>query len=168
MLIALVGLQTACGFHPRGVVGLPDHIAPLFLDLSSTDDGLGHELRILLSSSDKDDLAISKTKAKTILTISNMQKKQRLVAVDNLGRAHEYELNYQFNYELKKTSMANTQSAIIKTNRVELKRDLFFDPNNVLASGYENEALYEDMRKEAARIILGQLNVIKPIALQQE
>ena len=167
MLIALAGLQTACGFHPRGVVGLPGHITPVYLDLSETDDELGRELQASLLASDENDLAASSTDAKTVLHISDAQKTRRVVAVDNLGRAREYEINYQFRYELKIAAEDNAQSEVIKAHTITLKRNLLFDPDSVLAVDYENEALYKDMRKEAARTVLRQLSAIKQPSSQQ-
>ena len=161
MLMALVVLQTSCGFHLRGAVSLPDHITPIFLDLSNSDDGLGRGLQVLLSSSGDNVLAVSKDEAKTILKISGVQKKQRVVAVDDLGRAREFELKYQFHYELKNNVDSAAQSEIIKTNTVKLKRDWLFDPSSVLAVGHERNALYDDMQKDAARVMLRQLTVIK-------
>ena len=113
-------------------------------------------------------MATSSVEAKTVLNISNVQKKQRVVAVDNLGRAREYELNYQFRYELKTISKTATQSEIIKTNTVKLKRDLLFDPGSVLAVDHEKNAMYEDMRKDAAQLVLRQLSVIKQPASRQK
>lgn len=161
IMLALVALQASCGFHLRGVVGLSDHITPVFLDLSTSDDELGRELQNLLSSSGENALAASSVEAKTVLNISNVQKKQRVVAVDSLGRAREYELNYQFHYELKKAAEADAQLEIIKTNTVKLKRDLLFDSDSVLAVGHEKQTLYKDMRKDAARVVLRQLSAIK-------
>ena len=168
MLIALAGVQASCGFHLRGALGLPAHITPVFLDLSTSDDELGRELQGLLSSSAENALAASSVEAKTVLNISNVQKQQRVVAVDNLGRAREYELNYQFRYELKTISKAAVQSEIIKTNTVKLKRDLLFDPGSVLAVGHEKNAMYKDMRKDAAQLVLRQLSVIKQPAARQK
>ena len=168
MLIALAGVQSSCGFHLRGVVGLPDHITPVFLDLSGSDDVLGRELQNLLSSSGENVLAASGAEAKTVLTISGVKKKQRVVVVDDLGRAREYELNYKFSYELKKTVAAGEPIQIIKTNTVKLKKDWLFDPDSVLAVGHERDALYGDMRKGAARALLRQLSTIKAAASPQE
>ena len=162
ILIALAGVQTSCGFHLRGSLSLPDHISPIFLDLSTSDDELGRELQALLSSSDRNVLAASGAEAKSILSVSNVQKKQRVVAVDNQGRAREYEMNYQFRYELKKVSASVDKTEIIKTNTVKLKRDLLFDPDNVLAADHEKNAMYDEMRKDAAQQVLRQLSVIKP------
>lgn len=161
MLIALAGMQTSCGFHLRGAISVPDHISPLFLDLSATDDELGRELQTLLSSSNDKTLVASIAEAKTVLKISHVQKKQRVVAIDNLGRAREYELNYQFHYKLTKLSTMDVKPEIIKTNTVKLKRDLLFDPESVLAVSHEKEKLYKDMRKDAARIVLRHLSTIK-------
>ena len=167
-LVALAAVQTSCGFHLRGVLNLSNHITPIFLDLSSSDDELGRELQILLSASSANNLTTKSTEAKTVLKISSVKKKQRVVSVDNLGRAREYELNYKFNYVLEKSFESSMPSVIIKTNTVKLKRDLLFDPASVLAVGHEKESLYEDMRKDAAQLVLRQLSVVKQSALPKK
>ena len=161
LLIALAIFQTSCGFHLRGAVGLSDYISPVFLDLNGSDDDLRRELKKLMTASGENNLASSQAEAKSILSISNVQKKQRVVSVDNRGRAREYELNYQFRYELKPVVDLGGQGIIIKTNTIKLKRDLLFDPNSVLAVGHEKNAMYDDMRKDAAQLVLRQLSVIK-------
>ena len=167
MLMALAGVQTSCGFQLRGAIELPDQIKPLFLDLSATDDELGRELQALLASSGENALALSRAEAKTILSVSSVSKKQRVVAVDDRGRAREYELNYQFSYDLKKVSEAGMPLEIIRTNTVKLKRSLLFDPGSVLAVNYEKDTLYKDMRKDAAQMVLRQLSTVKQLDLDQ-
>lgn len=167
VLLALAAVQVSCGFHLKGAMTLPNHITPVFVDLSRADDELPRELKNLLSASGENALAESEAEAKTVLTILGMQKKQRVVAVDNQGRAREYELNYQFRYQLIKASLEEGSAEIIKTNDVKLKRDLLFDPDSVLAVGHEKNAMYEDMRKDAAQLVLRQLSVIKPEAAQE-
>ncbi len=161
ILMALTIALNACGFHLRGEVNLPDHLTPIFLDLSTSDNELSRELLALLSSSKKNILATSKAEANTILEISAVQKQQRVVAVDNLGRAREYELKYQFIYSLKKNVKPPSPEKMIKTNAVKLKRNWLFDPSSVLAVAHEKESLYIDMRKDAARVMLRQLVAIK-------
>ncbi|MCW8923016.1 MAG: LPS assembly lipoprotein LptE [Gammaproteobacteria bacterium] len=156
VLIVLAGVQSACGFHLRGVLSLPDRITPMFVD--SGDAELSRDLEMLLSASGENALATSSTEAETVLNIASVQKSQRVVAVDSRGRAREYELNYQFRYELK----AQGDSEVIKTNTIKLKRDLLFDPDSVLAVEHEKDTMYEDMRKDAAQVMLRQLSVIKP------
>jgi len=161
MLVVLATLQTSCGFHLRGESELADQLTPMFLDLAGTDDELGRAMQDQLTASGENMLALSRLDAKTELIISSVQMKQRVAAVDDLGRAREYELNYQFRYELKKITEAGAQTEIIKTNTVKLTRNWIFDPANVLAVSFEKEALYKDMRKQAVRLVLRQLVAIK-------
>ena len=168
MLIALMGAQVSCGFHLRGNVALPDFITPVLLELNGNDDDLRRELEKSLTASGEQDIASSLWDAKTVLSISSVRKKRRVISVDSRGRAREYELNYQFNYILKKVSESNQPVNIIKTNTIKLQRDVLFDPDNVLASGHDENVMYADMRKDAAQLLLRQLSAIKPTRLQAE
>ena len=161
VLIVLACLQASCGFHLRGVMSLPDAITPVYVDLKGNDNELNRELESLIADMGENVLVSSEVEAKTILTIANAQMKQRVVAVDNQGRARDYELSYQFRYELKKAPASNEPADIIKTNMLELKRDLLFDPDSVLAVEHEKNALQEDMRKDAAQLVLRQLSAVK-------
>lgn len=167
VLIALAGAQISCGFHLRGAVTLPNFIAPVFLELNGKDDELKRELKALLSASGENVFAASIEDAKTVLNISGVNEKQRVVAVDNRGRAREYELSYKLRYELKLVDVA-TQSEIIKTNEIKLKRDLLFDPDSVLAVSEEKDSHYDDMRKDAAQLLLRQLRAVKQINLPEK
>ncbi|MDH5711523.1 MAG: LPS assembly lipoprotein LptE [Gammaproteobacteria bacterium] len=161
VLVVLTCVQAACGFHLRGVFTLPNSITPVFVDLNGNDNELNRELESSIAAIDENALASSEIEAKTILTITNAQMNQRVAAVDSLGRARNYELSYQFHYELKKAPVSNEHTDIIKANTLELKRDLLFDPESVLAVEHEKNALQKDMRKDAAQIVLRQLSTIK-------
>jgi len=122
---------------------------------SGGDNVLNRELRSLLSQSGKQHLTQIKSEAKTVLDIVSAKEKKRVVAVDNSGRARQYDLSYVLRYRLTGKNIPQVGNDNISV--LNLRRSLNFDPNNVLAIGREVENLYDDMRKDSARLILQRL-----------
>jgi len=152
-LITLVFLLVACGFHLRGVIELPPQLSPLYLSTQQADHALSRELEILLQTNNVV-LAINGKDAAAVLTIQQSTKNRRVLSVDSLGRAREYELDYLVKYNLKIPGADSTEKTI------HLKRDLLFDPTSVLAVGHETETLYKDMASQSARLILQKLQAV--------
>ena len=153
-IVLSVCLLAACGFHLRGPVELSAEITPIFLE-QGADNALNRELRALLSRSGKNNLTQTKSEAKAVLSIVSAREKKRVVAVDNSGRARQYDLSYILRYRL--TGKNVPQLGADNISVLHLKRSLNFDPESVLAIGHEVETLYRDMRKDSARLILQRL-----------
>ena len=154
-LVLLVSLS-ACGFQLRGATQLPAQLQPLYLD-EGGDDELRNELQVLLEANAVA-LAASPELAAGHLKIGKHVKNRRVISVDSLGRAREYELNYSVFYTIKSTH-------IDAENVVKLQRELLFDPDNVLGVDYEEQTLYRDMKRDAARLILQKLQAARPLSM---
>lgn len=166
LLLLMVCVPLSCGFHLRGAIDLPSYITPLYVEHYGPDNTLSRELRNLLSQSAASSLAESRDIAAAELEIISAQTRQRVVAVDNRGRVRQYELSYRVSYRvtLKQSSADAIASENIRV--VNLKRDLLFDPDSVLAIGHEQQRLYDDMRKDAASMILRQLKAMGQTAVK--
>jgi LPS-assembly lipoprotein len=158
VILLSAGMLVACGFHLRGSVELSPEITPVFLDKSGADSALNRELRTLLLQSGKDVLTQTKSEAKTVLNIVSAREKKRVVAVDDRGRARQYDLSYLLRYSLAGKNIP--QSGSDNISELHLKRSLTFDPDNVLAIGHEAERLYNDMRKDSARLIMQRMQAL--------
>ncbi len=157
-IILGIYLLSACGFHLRGPVELSAEIMPVFIEQSGGDSVLNRELRKLLSQSGKKHLTLTKSEAKTILDIVSGKEKKRVVAVDNRGRARQYDLSYILHYRLTGKNIPRVGNDNVSV--LNLRRSLNFDPDNVLAISHEVENLYNDMRKDSARLILQRLQTL--------
>ncbi len=155
LVLVLLSTLTACGFHLRGDVSLPPEILPLYLDETSASAELRAELRALLQASD---IPLAKDKSSAVGTLEHLREAQhkRVVSIDARGRAREYELSYDVYYQLRSEHMD-------MENVVKLQRELLFDPDNVLGANYEEQNLLRDMRRDAAALIMRQLQAAKPI-----
>lgn len=123
------------------------------------DNELNHELRALLSEVGKNNLTQSKSEARAILSIVSTSKKRRVVAVDDRGHVRQYELSYIVRYSVTGKNIPQVGNDNISV--LHLKREVIFDPDSVLAIGYEADTLYNDMRKDSARLILQRLQALK-------
>jgi len=99
-----------------------------------------------------------KSEAKTVLDIVSAKQKKRVVAVDDRGRARQYDLSYVLHYRLTGKNISRVGNDNVSV--LNLRRSLNFDPDNVLAIGHEVENLYNDMRKDSARLILQRLQTL--------
>ncbi len=159
-LFIILGLYllSACGFHLRGPIELSAEIAPIFIEQSGTDIVVNRELRTLLSQSGKKNMTLIRSEAKAILNIVGSKEKKRVVAVDGRGRARQYDLSYVLRYRLTGKNIPQVGNDNVSV--LNLRRSLNFDPDNVLAISHEVENLYNDMRKDSARLILQRLQTL--------
>lgn len=151
MLFLLLPGLVGCGFHLRGAVPLPEVMqrtlikgidnSPLYYDLESA----------LLAAGSK--VVKSPEAATATLVIQREHNGRRVLSVDSLGGASEYELSL-----LVVFSLVGHDGRIIASNEsLRLLRDYNFDPNNVLGSGSQESLLQDEMRRDAAQQILRRL-----------
>ena len=157
LVVLAISLLASCGFHPRDAVKFSAEITPIFLKKSG-DRELNNELRSLLSETGNNNLASSKAEARVMLDIISTKKKRRVVAVDRIGRARQYELSFIVRYSVTGENIPEVEDDNI--NMMHLRRVVVFDPDNVLAIGHEIDRLYSDMRKNAARLIFQRLQAL--------
>ncbi len=155
LLLLLVFMQS-CGFHLRGMVEISQEFSPLYLKQNSASE-LARELKLLLASN-KITVTSDPSKAKSQLVLLNENRERRVLSVDGNGRVREYLLTYTANFYIRfdKVDGVNAEDVNAKqiTDSVSTSRALLFDPEVVLATTNEAEILYEDMRRNAARLIL--------------
>ncbi len=153
LLTGMVAALSACGFHLRGDVQLASQLSPLYIADSGPYE-LRSEIRALLRSSNVT-LVNNSKQAAAMLTIEQASPTRRVLSVDASGRAREYEVQYRVRYRISR------QSAEPVVRTIKLTRELLFDPDSVLALDYETQTLYSDMRRDAARLMLQQLQALK-------
>jgi LPS-assembly lipoprotein len=75
---------------------------------------------------------------------------RRTLSLSQSGQVAEYEMIYTVYYQLIKQGEVSAQQ------QVEVYRDYQDDPNFALAKTREREVLVQEMREEAARLLLRQ------------
>jgi LPS-assembly lipoprotein len=147
LLISLVVLN-ACGFHLRGNYQLPPHLSPLYIDKDSMSSPLYQELRSVMKASGVE-LTTDAAQAASELRITRESRSRAVKSVDSSGRAREYDLKYELGF-----SLTAGKEAIIDNGKLELQRNLLFDPETVLGVANEQESLYQDMIRDSTGLIL--------------
>lgn len=145
----------ACGFHLRGAITLPSQMERTQLLGVDARSALAEEITVALENAGARVVAGDATAQ---LHISGEREARRLLSVGSTGRASEYELTYQFSFELRVPAVDDTgkgtSEVLLAQQTVSLNRDYAFDPDNVLGKGEEEALLLREMRAFAVRQML--------------
>lgn len=149
LLLISIALSS-CGFHLRGSQDLSSVLPEVQIQGTSVHSELGRSLRRALTSAKVAVLAESEV----LLKITKDDFFKRVLSLDSAGRANQYELNYQLNFELVKKEQEQEQGKaklvdLIASQTVTEKREYLFDANLVLAKADEEARLNNDMRQSA-------------------
>jgi LPS-assembly lipoprotein len=153
--LTLVLSLSACGFQLRGSINLSGNMSPIYIEQNSVFD-LAREIKSLLASNEID-IVQTAQQSKSQLILVSENKARRVLSVDGSGQAREYLLSYTVNFIIKIKQAANTEASAVQDS-VSVSRTWLFDPNAVLAVTNEADLLYDDMRREVARLILLKIN----------
>ena len=154
-LVLITCTIAACGYHLRGSYELPQHLSPLYLDKDSMSLLLYKELRSTLRASGAV-LTEDSEAAASVLDISQEEQTRDVISVDTLGRAREYRLIYRLVFTLRASG-----EAVIDRSRIELTRNLLFNPEAVLGVAEETQNIYRDMVRDSTGQILLRLQALK-------
>ena len=149
----------SCGFHLRGAVTLPPQMERTQLVGIDARSALAEEIVTVLEGAGAQVVAADAT---AVLQIGDERETRRLLSVGSSGRASEYEVAYQFSFELRvpvtARDAAGKESIVhqvrVARQTVNLSRDYTFDPNNVLSMGDVEAVLVREMRSYAVRQML--------------
>jgi LPS-assembly lipoprotein len=160
LLIPILLLLTACGFHLRGAVQLPPELSELAVVDARPATDIAPELRRGLKNTG---VQVSDS-ATRVLQLKAEQYGKRVLSVDKSGRAQEYGLSYTVRFALTGAAGAVwlPEAAVTQT------RDLRFDAAAVLGTEGEERQLKAEMRQEAVLQILRRLQAAKPPVADQK
>ncbi|MDH5393508.1 MAG: LPS assembly lipoprotein LptE [Gammaproteobacteria bacterium] len=164
----LMGLMiSACGFHLRGAYQLPDEMSSVYLGAQNLHSELLQDLRRILKANGSE-IVNDASLAKTSIKIEKEKIIERVVSVDNRGRASEYEVKLEILYSVNVTAKDKSNAFKIKNRKLELIRDYIYDNEAVLGKSREKNVLIRDMQRDASRLIMLQIQAAhrKNIATQ--
>ena len=145
-MISLILSITACGFRLRGSVEVPDVLQKTHITGIAEFSELNQELKRVLQGSGSEVLSQPQN-AKSIISISGESFRRRVLSVDALGRASEYELIYRYHFKISDAD----GKVVIPNQEISLIRDYQFDPNNVLATDAQEAQIRTSMVKFSVR-----------------
>ena len=142
-----------CGFHLRGAYPLPESMSATYIKASNQNSELVRHLKRTLKASDIE-LVDNEKQATSILDIGAEKQSKRVVSVDSRGRAREYELRYEINFELRSAE----RQVELERQVLTLVRDFLFDTEDVLGKGREEAILVRDMQQDIVRLMMLRLS----------
>ena len=141
-------LLSSCGFQLRGAYQLPSVMQLTYVKAKAESDLVSALKRQLKASGVTLVDAVSDQAA--TLSIYNEKKQKRTVSVDSRGRAREYTLSYQVEFELKHSP----SGFLMEQQSVKIERDFLFDTDDVLGKSKGINELYESMQQDVIRLLL--------------
>jgi LPS-assembly lipoprotein len=157
LLICLLLLTTACGFHLRGSQLTEFDIANIYINPSSA-PRLAKEVKSQLAGAGVT-LANSSQGASYIVTLKEERFEKSVLTVSaTTGKVEEYLL--AFNAKMD-AAHADGRS-IIEDDKVSAARDFTFDENAVLSKFSEEAILQDDIIRRASSQVLRRLQALLP------
>lgn len=160
LLLILVLLLSACGFHLRGYNqnGTEYNFRTLYLKTAS-ETPFTSELRINLELT-KVTLATSPAEADLVLDIVSESTDKQIIALSGAGQVREFQLRYKVSLR----AYDSKQNDWLNADEILLQRSLTFDDSQILAKEQEEAMLLQEMRSDAVQQVLRRLARAKPHA----
>lgn len=148
-------LLSACGWHLRGTLTLPEGLNAVHLNNLADAEILGRTLEQLLVANDVE-VTPRATAAQLIISLINYEEERRVVAIGDNTLVTEYELiaSADFSVEGAKGEI------ILPPTDASVVRAYQFDQDDVLAMAGEQELIFEEMRREIAQNIVRRLRFL--------
>lgn len=155
LLLMVVLLLAACGFHLRGQTALP--FQTLYIQSTSDYTPFAGELKRVVQGAGVQ-LADSPDSAQLILNIVSEITGKQILSLSGAGRVREYQLRFSVSFR----AYDRMQKEWLPAEEIMLLRNLSYDDAQVLAKEQEEVLLYQNMRSDAVQQILRRLNHAKP------
>ncbi len=160
LLLPLMLLLSACGFHMRGHGGPgPEYAFHTIYLKTAAETPFTTELRVNLELN-KLVLASSAAQADLILEIASENADKKIIGLSGAGQIREYQLNYRVSLR----AYDSQQRDWLRADEIVLQRSLTYDDSQILAKEQEELMLYRDMRSDAVQQVMRRLSRARPRA----
>lgn len=151
VLCALLAM-TACGFHLRGSIDLPEPLKKVYVMGAS--NLLQRELTSSLKAS-KGQLVEDDHEARVVIKILHEELKRRVLSLGASGKSNEFELTLNLKFQVFDTQ----DNAMVDEQSFDVMRDFYNDQQDILAKNNEEELIKKEMYKQAVRILMTRARV---------
>ncbi len=147
-------LLQGCGFHLAG--------EGIFVDELNNTHILGvsasrEMLRLLENNLKSNQInVVAAESATAVLRILSEETDKVVITVDSDGKAREFELLLRITFEVKRPD----NTVLLDKQMINLNRDFVFDKSDLLGTSEEEQDLFNEMRKDAAKLIVYRLQTI--------
>ncbi|MDW3094171.1 MAG: LPS assembly lipoprotein LptE [Gammaproteobacteria bacterium] len=154
IIVIALSLASGCGYRLAGKADLD----PVFESTHVSYQGRGHEMAELLEKQFEINKyrLVSAEEASALVEVLYEITEKEILSVDEDGKVREYELILRVGIDVKDSE----GKRLVQNQEVRLTRDFLFDINDVLGKSNEENAIYQEMRADAARLILYRLQAI--------
>lgn len=149
VVLMLSLIVSACGFHLRGQLPLPEAVSVIYVDADRSD--FKQELEDYLRGAGAR-LVDEPSQAKAILQIADEYAEREALTLNTDGRATSYKLFYTVEYLL-----ADEKQELLKQGIVQEQRQYSFDSGQAVRQESEENELLEEMYKELALKLVRQI-----------
>ncbi len=140
-------LVSACGYHLRGGIDLPDDLKNIYIQGASSQ--LTESLKKSLRSSDGG-LVETPEEAGLVIHVIKEDMRRRVLSLSSTGRANEYELYYLLDFNL----IDAEGNHLSEKQTIELSRDYFNDQEDVLGKANEEQLIRKEMYRKAVKSMI--------------
>ena len=152
VILIMALLLNACGYHLRGAFELPAGLKNIFLEGGSAQLQEQFKKAMELSSVP---IASSADKAGIVIRISDENSLRRVLSLASTGAANDFELDYQFYYEI-----ADAKNKVLMARQpVEIKREYYNDQTAIIAKEAEELLIRNEMYQQAVRTMVSRAKV---------
>jgi LPS-assembly lipoprotein len=152
---ALCGFAlTACGFHPRAKLDLPDTLGPVRVQTIDPYSALGLELTTALTRAGA--TPASGDAPSAILKITSERIVNAPLSIDQFARVREYVTRYHVDFVLQGADGL----PLFDPQSIELSREYGFDVNSSAGSPAEQELIERELRRDMEAAILRRIEIV--------
>jgi len=145
----LMLLLTACGYHLRGAIQLPEALQKIYVRGASAEltNAIARTFR-----SASGELVATAAEAGMILNVINEDYQRRTISIDSSGYSNEYDLVYRLTFDL----LDNQGAVLISAQTIEVSKSYFNEQssNTLLSKGNEEGVLRKELYSQAVRSVI--------------
>jgi len=149
VVFMLMLLLTACGYHLRGAIQLPEALQKIYVRGASAEltNAIARTFR-----SASGELVATAAEAGMILNVINEDYQRRTISIDSSGYSNEYDLVYRLTFDL----LDNQGAVLISAQTIEVSKSYFNEQssNTLLSKGNEEGVLRKELYSQAVRSVI--------------
>jgi LPS-assembly lipoprotein len=163
LILVLVLLTAACGFHLRGQARLP--FETLYVAIPDVSP-LGIELKRNIIAGTQTKLVNDPSQAQAILELVAEQRDKTILSFDTAGQVREFQLRYRLRFRVHDARGRN----YLPPSDIRLTRDVSYNSTQILAKESEEQLLFRDMQSDMVQQILHRLAAAprEPVAFDEK
>ena len=152
-LLLSVVAASACGFHLRDALRLPENLGPVRVVSVDRYSPLAQSLSLSLERGGAQ-IAGTDVPDASVLDVLSEQWGDTPVAVDAFGRTQELSLRYAVVFELR----TGDGTLLVPRQTIELSRDYVSNPVNAIGTEGERDILMRELRREMVAAIVRRID----------